>query len=83
MSSTNTRSLATLPFALLLLAQMAATIPASLYMQRVGRCPAFMTSAVVGMAGAATATLGIFRADFSLFCLGPYKSALENGYNFI
>ena len=51
MTLTSTKALATLPLALLFLAQMATTIPASLYMQRVGRRPGFMTSSVFGMAG--------------------------------
>jgi MFS family permease len=80
MTLTSTRALATLPLALLFLAQMTTTIPASLYMQRVGRRAGFMTGAAVGMAGAAIATLGIFRADFSIFCLGTMLIGVFNGF---
>jgi MFS family permease len=74
------KSLATLPLALLFLAQMATTIPASLYMARVGRRLGFMTSAVFGLAGAAVATGGVFKADFRIFCLGTTLIGVFNGF---
>jgi MFS family permease len=80
MALTSTKSLATLPLALLFLAQMATTVPASLYMQRVGRRLGFMTSSVFGMAGAAIAALGIFKAEFSIFCLGTVFIGMFNGF---
>jgi MFS family permease len=76
----NTKSLATLPLALLFLAQMVTTIPASLYMQRVGRRLGFMTSSIFGMAGAAVATFGVFKAEFSIFCLGTILIGVFNGF---
>ena len=80
MSLSSIRSLATLPLALLFLAQMATTIPASLYMQRVGRRLGFMTSSVFGMAGAAIATTGILKSEFSLFCFGTIFIGVFNGF---
>ncbi|MBW2479878.1 MAG: MFS transporter [Deltaproteobacteria bacterium] len=80
MTLSSSKSLATLPLALLFLAQMATTIPASLYMQRVGRRPGFMTSSVFGMAGAAIATLGILKAEFGLFCFGTVCIGVFNGF---
>ncbi len=77
---TSIKSLATLPLALLFLAQMATTIPASLYMQRVGRRLGFMTGAVFGMAGAAIATIGVFKAEFSIFCFGTILIGVFNGF---
>jgi len=74
------KSLATLPLALLFLAQMATTIPASLYMARVGRRMGFMTSALFGLAGAAVATAGVFNASFSIFCLGTTLIGMFNGF---
>lgn len=80
MTLSNTKALATLPLALLFLAQMVTTIPASLYMQRVGRRLGFMTSSVVGMAGAAIATVGVFKAEFSVFCFGTILIGVFNGF---
>lgn len=80
MSLSSIKSLATLPLALLFLAQMATTIPASLYMQRVGRRLGFMTSSVFGMAGAAVATVGVLNAEFSLFCFGTILIGVFNGF---
>ena len=80
MTLTSIKSLATLPLALLFLAQMATTIPASLYMQRVGRRLGFMTSAVFGMTGAAIATIGVFKAEFSIFCFGTLLIGVFNGF---
>ena len=74
------KSLATMPLALLFLAQMATTIPASLYMARVGRRLGFMTSALFGLAGAAVATVGVFNASFSIFCLGTTLIGMFNGF---
>jgi hypothetical protein len=64
------KSLATLPLAVLYLPQMATTIPASLYMARVGRRLGFMTSSMFGMAGAAVAIGAVFKGEFSIFCIG-------------
>jgi MFS family permease len=74
------KSLATMPLALLFLAQMATTIPASLYMARVGRRLGFMTSAMFGLAGAAVATGGVIKADFSMFCFGTTLIGVFNGF---
>ena len=74
------QSLATLPLALLFLAQMTTTIPASLYMARVGRRLGFMTSAIFGLAGAAVATAGVIRADFIIFCCGTSLIGVFNGF---
>jgi len=74
------KSLATLPLALLFLAQMATTIPASLYMAKVGRRLGFMTSAMFGLAGAAVATGGVFKGEFSIFCAGTTLIGVFNGF---
>jgi MFS family permease len=74
------KSLATMPLALMFLAQMATTIPASLYMASVGRRLGFMTSAMFGLAGAAVATAGVIKADFSIFCFGTTLIGVFNGF---
>jgi len=77
---TDHKSLATLPLALLFLGQMVTTIPASLYMAKVGRRLGFMTSALFGLAGAAVATGGVINADFSIFCIGTTLIGMFNGF---
>ena len=74
------KSLATMPLALMFLAQMATTIPASLYMAGVGRRLGFMTSAMFGLAGAAVATAGVIKTDFSIFCFGTALIGVFNGF---
>jgi MFS family permease len=74
------KSLATLPLALLFLAQLATTVPASLYMAKVGRRAGFMTSALFGLAGAAVATGGVLNASFGIFCLGTTLIGMFNGF---
>lgn len=69
-------SLATLPFALQMLATMVTTVPASIAMQRWGRVPVFILGAVVGIFGALLATWALWRGDFMLFCAaGPFMGA--------
>jgi MFS family permease len=74
------KSLATLPLALLFLTRMVATVPASMFMQRVGRRLGFMTGAVFGLAGAALATMGILLSNFSIFCSGAVLLGVPNGF---
>ncbi len=80
MALAGNKSLVTLPLALMFLTQMVTTVPASLYMQRVGRRLGFMTSAIAGLAGAAVATGGVFKSDFSIFCLGTALIGVFNGF---
>lgn len=80
MALAGNKSLATLPLALMFLTQMATTVPASLYMQRMGRRLGFMTSAIAGLAGAAVATGGVFKSDFNIFCLGTILIGVFNGF---
>jgi len=70
------KSLVTLPLALLFLAQLLTTIPASLYMAKVGRRRGFMTSSLFGLAGAAAATAGVVKTDFS----GTTLIGMFNGF---
>lgn len=62
--------LATLPLALLVLGTLLATQPLSLFMQRRGRRPGLLLGATAGIAGGLLSALGVWRADFTLFCLG-------------
>ena len=72
------KSLATLPLALQFTATMAATIPASLLMKRIGRRAGFSLGVLVAAAGGAVSSFAIFTANFPLFCLG---AAIYGGFN--
>ncbi|HLD64969.1 MAG TPA: MFS transporter [Pseudomonas sp.] len=62
--------LATLPLALLVLGNLLAVQPLSLFMQRHGRRPGLMLGAGSGMLGGLLSALGVWLGDFGLFCLG-------------
>lgn len=62
--------LATLPLALLVLGNLLAVQPLSLFMQRHGRRPGLMLGAACGVVGGLLSALGVWLGDFVLFCLG-------------
>lgn len=63
-------SLATLPLAILVLGNLLAVQPLSLFMQRHGRRRGLLLGAVCGVFGGLLCALGVWLADFLLFCLG-------------
>jgi MFS family permease len=71
---------ATLPTALQMTGTMAAIVPASFLMARLGRRNGFTIGATIGAVGAATAVLAIFRGAFPLFCLGTFLLGAANGF---
>ncbi len=73
-------SLATLPFALQLVATMVTTIPASLMMGRYGRKIGFLSASAIGMVGGAIAVHAILNQDFWTFCLGTMLVGVFNGF---
>ncbi|NJO40601.1 MAG: MFS transporter [Cyanobacteria bacterium CRU_2_1] len=62
------KSLATLPLAILQLATMSVTIPASLLMRQVGRQLGFITGVLIGLLGAGLGIYAILTNSFVLFC---------------
>lgn len=72
--------LATIPLGLQFLFMTLAATPASLLMQRVGRGKGFMVAAVLGMAGAATATWSILQGSYLGFCLASMLLGTFNGF---
>src|SRR5258708_21824842 len=60
---------------------MAAIVPASLLMARLGRRNGFTIGAIIGGGGAAIAVLAIFRAAFPLFCLGTFLLGAYSGFS--
>lgn len=72
--------LATLPLALLVLGNLLAVQPLSLFMQRRGRRRGLVLGAGCGIVGGLLGALGVWLADFSLFCLaalplGAYQAS--------
>lgn len=72
------KSLATLPLALMFTATMASTIPASLFMKRVGRRTGFTVGAIIGIGAALVGAWGVISGDFLIFLAG---SVLQGTYN--
>lgn len=72
-------TLATLPVALQMVASVAATIPASLLMARIGRRAGFMFGAALAVTGGVLATYGIVSESFLLFSLAALLLGLFTG----
>ena len=74
------KALATLPLALQFVAMALTTIPASLYMGRVGRKKGFITGAFIGVCGGALGAYAISRGNFVLFCSACLLTGSFNGF---
>ncbi len=74
-------AMATLPLAIQFVGMMTATIPASLFMGKVGRKLGFTTGLLIGMISAATATWGIFHGSFWIFALGSFGLGMTNAFS--
>lgn len=64
--------LATLPIATMFLGTAAATFPASMWMNRVGRRIGFIAGAMLGVLGGVLGALGIWMASMPLLCAGTF-----------
>ncbi|MCV6589229.1 MAG: MFS transporter [Marinobacterium sp.] len=73
-------SLTTLPVAFQFVGLMAATIPASLIMRRIGRRNGFYLGNSVGIAGAITSVFALQSSLFPLFCLGTFLLGIGIGF---
>jgi MFS family permease len=73
------QSWATAPITAFVAGSMAATIPASLIMQSIGRRNGFIIGAFIGLAGALTCMAAIFIASFWLFCFGAALQGMFQG----
>jgi len=74
------KSLATLPVALLQVAVMLTTIPASLLMQRIGRRAGFGLGTGIGLLGAGMGVLAVLIKSFPLFCFATVLFGVFNGF---
>ncbi|WP_220250308.1 MFS transporter [Billgrantia montanilacus] len=73
--------LATLPIAMMMLGTVVSTLPASLYMKRVGRRRGFITGASLGgVGGGLVSFAGIATGSFWLFCAGNLLLGLYQGF---
>ncbi|MET4294667.1 putative MFS family arabinose efflux permease [Bradyrhizobium sp. LB8.2] len=72
------KSLATLPVTAYVLGTACITVPASLWMKRVGRRAGFITGAMIGVIGALVGAFAVFSGSFWLLCVG---TLLMGGYN--
>src|SRR3954454_5934828 len=61
---------ATLGASTYVLGSALASMPASLWMAKVGRRRGFMTGSVIAVIGSLTCALGLWAGSFALFCLG-------------
>ncbi len=74
------KGMATVPLAVRQVATMAATIPASLLMQRIGRQGGFLVGALIGMAGGVVAIYSLVIAHFWLFTLAMGLLGVANSF---
>lgn len=64
------KALSTLPISLMMVGNVLTAIPASLFMQRVGRRFGFFVGGLIGTAGCTLTLFALYLSDFFLFCLG-------------
>ena len=74
----DTKTLATLGVTIYVLGSAVATMPASLWMARVGRRAGFMAGALINIAGCALAVLAISRGSFVLYCVATGVMGIYN-----
>jgi MFS family permease len=74
------KSLATLPLALLQIAVMITTIPASLLMKQHGRRFGFVLGTIIGLAGAGLGVTSTVIGHFWLFCVATILFGVFNGF---
>jgi len=73
--------LSTVPIGLMFLMVMVATLPASLFMRRVGRRNGLVTGAAAGVVGACLAAAGIAQGSFFVFCAGMMCIGVFNSFS--
>lgn len=74
------KSLATLPLAVMFIATMVGSIPASFLLDRIGRKKGFILSTLIGMTGGALACYAIIIHSFWLFVVGVSLFGLFNSF---
>ena len=75
---TDVKALATLGATTYVLGSAVATMPASLWMARVGRRTGFMTGALINVGGCGLAVLALAMGSFALFCVATAVIGVYN-----
>ncbi len=73
-------ALATLPIAIMMLATVITTLPASLLMKRIGRRNGFILGAVCGIVASALMLLSMAQTSFYYFCAGMFMLGLYQSF---
>jgi MFS family permease len=74
------KAFATLPATAYVLGSWVSTIPASLYMKRVGRRAGFMTGGLCGIAASLVASLGMAIGSLAVLCIGTFLFGIYNAF---
>ncbi|MBW4653364.1 MAG: MFS transporter [Kaiparowitsia implicata GSE-PSE-MK54-09C] len=71
---------ATAPIAAMFLGTAVATVPASMWMTRVGRRIGFIAGASLGTLGGLFAAVGMLTSSLTLLCLGTFLAGTYQGF---
>ena len=71
---------ATAPIAAMFLGTAVSTVPASMWMTRVGRKTGFVTGAVLGTLGGLVAAAGMLTSSLALLCFGTFLAGAYQGF---
>src|SRR5690349_22925203 len=74
------KRLATLPSATYVIGALAGTLPASMWMRRVGRPNGFLTGGTFGLVGSALAAYAMVSASFALLCVATMLLGVYNAF---
>ncbi len=75
-----TPALATLPWSMSVVGLALASLPAALLMQRIGRRPAFIGSALLAAVAALLCAFSIAQRSFSMFCAAGFLFGLNSAF---
>tara|TARA_B100001123_G_C15024003_1_gene912710 strand:- start:142 stop:753 length:612 start_codon:yes stop_codon:yes gene_type:complete len=74
------KGLATLPTSLVIVGTAVMTIPASLFMRRVGRQVGFVVGSIIGVVSGLVCAFSVLHSNFWLFALGTFLFGLFAGF---
>ena len=74
------KALATLPATAYVLGSWFSTVPASLWMRRVGRRTGFLAGSGFGIAGSAVASIAMATGRFEMLCVGTFLFGINNAF---